>query len=249
MKGAPTDCTTAVYILTAMAGDPPQACLLCRLAMLCLLLASNLRPVAAEARKNREDADVEEVHDFGEQDHSNKQSGDDIKDLESVAGGNEEEDDEEGEEEEDDGQQEPVDETDVVVLGASNFTAFVVQQRSVLVAFYAPRCGHCTRLAREWAAVATALKGQVSVATVDANVHSNVSEAFHVTSYPTLLFFLDGMHSSYHGNWSKYVAFPNFVLELPFQSCLCFWSIVIYNIVVLSCEVGNLPLQHGHFQK
>ncbi|KAG0599723.1 hypothetical protein M758_12G173900 [Ceratodon purpureus] len=205
--GFPTDCTVAVLqYLVAMAWTHGHKHILFLLALLCLLAASNLRPVSAETREDGDNAGVKEVEDSGEKDHPDQYVGYDENDFEESMGhGDEEveEDDEEGEEE-DEGEQEPLDETDVIVLGSSNFTAFLAKQRSgVLVAFYAPWCGHCQKLAPEWAAVAKALKGQVAVAKVDATAHSDVGEEFHVNSYPTLLFFLDGMHSTYLGNRSK----------------------------------------------
>ena len=221
--GFPTDCTVAVLqYLVAMAWTHGHKHILFLLALLCLLAASNLRPVSAETREDGDNAGVKEVEDSGEKDHPDQYVGYDENDFEESMGhGDEEveEDDEEGEEE-DEGEQEPLDETDVVVLGSSNFTAFLAKQRSgVLVAFYAPWCGHCQKLAPEWAAVAKALKGQVAVAKVDATAHSDVGEEFHVNSYPTLLFFLDGMHSTYLGNRSKYVALLWLTSEMLSEIC------------------------------
>ena len=191
------------------------------LALLCLLAASNLVPICAEAREGGENAGVEQAEDSGEEYHTDQYVGEDETDFEDGAGLRDEEEDDEGEEEEeDDVGQEPLDETDVAVLGSNNFTAFVAKQRSVLVAFYAPWCGHCHKLAPEWAATATALKGQASVAKIDATEHADVSEEFHVNSYPTLLFFLDGMHSYYHGNRSKYVALLWLSFDMVSEMCL-----------------------------
>jgi protein disulfide-isomerase A1 len=174
------------------------------LVVVCLLVVLDLGPICAETGEGGEDAGVEEVEDAGEEGHSDEHVGGDENGFgEGLGDGEEGQDDEE---DDDDGEQELLDEADVVVLGSSNFTAFVANQRTVLVAFHAPWCRHCQKLAPEWAAAATALKGHVAVAKVDATAHSDLSEQFHVNSYPTLLFFLDNMHSSYHGNRSKYVA-------------------------------------------
>ncbi|KAH9574201.1 hypothetical protein CY35_01G044200 [Sphagnum magellanicum] len=88
---------------------------------------------------------------------------------------------------------------DVVVLGADNFTEFVKTNPYVLVEFYAPWCGHCQSLAPEWASAASILKGDVPLAKVDATVHAELAKEFGVQSYPTILFFIDGVPKRYTG--------------------------------------------------
>ncbi|CAK9193037.1 unnamed protein product [Sphagnum troendelagicum] len=93
-----------------------------------------------------------------------------------------------------------VDEKDVVVLGAENFTNFVNTNPYVLVEFYAPWCGHCQSLAPEWASAASILKGDsVPLAKVDATVHAELAKEFGVQGYPTILFFIDGLPKRYTG--------------------------------------------------
>jgi thiol-disulfide isomerase/thioredoxin len=61
-----------------------------------------------------------------------------------------------------------IDEKDVVVLGGSNFTDLVNNNKFVLVEFYAPWCGHCQTLAPEYAKETTILKDDgVVLAKVD----------------------------------------------------------------------------------
>ncbi|CAK9858670.1 unnamed protein product [Sphagnum jensenii] len=93
-----------------------------------------------------------------------------------------------------------VDEKDVVILGAENFTNFVNTNPYVLVEFYAPWCGHCQSLAPEWASAASILKGDsVPLAKVDATVHAELAKEFGVQGYPTILFFIDGLPKRYTG--------------------------------------------------
>jgi protein disulfide-isomerase A1 len=97
-----------------------------------------------------------------------------------------------------------IDEKDVVVLKDNNFTDVVNKNRFVLVEFYAPWCGHCQALAPEYAAAATELKTEnVVLAKIDATEESEVSQKFDVQGFPTILFFIDGVHKTYSGQRTK----------------------------------------------
>ncbi|GAU15644.1 hypothetical protein TSUD_109020 [Trifolium subterraneum] len=97
-----------------------------------------------------------------------------------------------------------IDEKDVVVLKDYNFTDVVNKNRFVLVEFYAPWCGHCQALAPEYASAATELKSEnVVLAKVDATEESEVSQKFDVQGFPTILFFIDGVHKTYSGQRTK----------------------------------------------
>lgn len=57
------------------------------------------------------------------------------------------------------------------------------------VEFYAPWCGHCKKLAPEWAKLATTLKGEINVAKIDASEQTKYKDTYNVKGFPTLVFF------------------------------------------------------------
>ncbi|KAK7272143.1 hypothetical protein RJT34_28565 [Clitoria ternatea] len=97
-----------------------------------------------------------------------------------------------------------VDDKDVVVLKDKNFTDIVNNNRFVMVEFYAPWCGHCQALAPEYAAAATELKDQnVILAKVDATEENDLAQKYDVQGFPTIHFFIDGVHKPYQGHRTK----------------------------------------------
>ncbi|KAL3750930.1 hypothetical protein ACJRO7_011850 [Eucalyptus globulus] len=97
-----------------------------------------------------------------------------------------------------------VDDKDVVVLKEGNFSDFVEKNRFVMVEFYAPWCGHCQALAPEYAAAATELKGEeVVLAKVDATEEEDLAQKYEVQGFPTVYFFVDGVHKPYSGQRTK----------------------------------------------
>eukprot|EP01059_Diplonema_ambulator_P026540 TRINITY_DN43849_c0_g1_i1.p1 TRINITY_DN43849_c0_g1~~TRINITY_DN43849_c0_g1_i1.p1 ORF type:complete len:292 (+),score=64.26 TRINITY_DN43849_c0_g1_i1:77-952(+) len=95
---------------------------------------------------------------------------------------------------------EPGEGEDVVTITAENFDEEVKGTEGlVLVEFYAPWCGHCKSLAPEWAKAATALKGKVKIAAVDATQYGDLAKMFDVSGYPTIITFPHGKKEDEEG--------------------------------------------------
>jgi len=81
----------------------------------------------------------------------------------------------------------------VAVLNAGNFESFVSAsvEKSVLVEFYAPWCGHCKHLAPSYEKLANAFAGEpnVVIAKVDATEDGDIADRYDVKGYPTLKLF------------------------------------------------------------
>ncbi|XP_028779501.1 protein disulfide-isomerase like 2-1-like [Neltuma alba] len=83
---------------------------------------------------------------------------------------------------------------DVVVLTESNFDQEVGQDRSALVEFYAPWCGHCKRLAPEYEKLGASFKKAKSVliGKVDCDDQKSLCSKYGVSGYPTIQWFPKG---------------------------------------------------------
>jgi protein disulfide-isomerase A1 len=94
----------------------------------------------------------------------------------------------------------------VLVLDSFNFDEELAKHEFLMVEFYAPWCGHCKKLAPEYAAAAQVLAQQDTpryLAKVDVDSNAALGERFKVSSFPTLLWFIDGKSVEYKGGRTK----------------------------------------------
>jgi protein disulfide-isomerase A1 len=83
----------------------------------------------------------------------------------------------------------------VYVLGDSNFDKALSEFDFALVEFYAPWCGHCKRLAPEYAAAAQQLASShpnIKLVKIDTTVEKELGSRFEIKGFPTLKFFIKG---------------------------------------------------------
>ncbi len=80
----------------------------------------------------------------------------------------------------------------VVKLNANNFDEVVMDSsKDVFVKFFAPWCGHCTRMAPAWEELAKSQESNadVVIAELDADAHRSKAQEFGIRGFPTIKLF------------------------------------------------------------
>ncbi|OEH75091.1 protein disulfide isomerase [Cyclospora cayetanensis] len=96
-------------------------------------------------------------------------------------------------------------ESDVLVMTKANFDETLSNNEVVLVKFYAPWCGHCKRMAPEYASAAKILKekgSKVVLGKVDATAETDLADKNEINEFPTLTLFRNKKPEQYTGGRS-----------------------------------------------
>ncbi|CEF66669.1 Protein disulfide-isomerase A4 [Strongyloides ratti] len=104
----------------------------------------------------------------------------------------------------------------VYILTEANFDDFLEENPIVMVKFYAPWCGHCKKLAPDYATASRHIK--FPLAKVDATIEKALGEKYNVQGYPTIKLFKNGEVLDYNGardvasivDWAEEVTDPNY---------------------------------------
>ncbi|KAL9419043.1 hypothetical protein AB3S75_036906 [Citrus x aurantiifolia] len=100
---------------------------------------------------------------------------------------------------------------DAVNLSGKNFSDVLAKNQHVMVAFYAPWCFWSKKLAPEYEAAATELKGKAVLAKVNAINEIELAKRWGIQGYPTIYFFVNGVHVDTYYHNRKKDAFVNYI--------------------------------------
>ncbi|KAL9419047.1 hypothetical protein AB3S75_036908 [Citrus x aurantiifolia] len=100
---------------------------------------------------------------------------------------------------------------DAVNLSDKNFSDVLARNQHVMVAFYAPWCFWSKKLAPEYKAAATELKGKAVLAKVNAVNEIELAKRWGIQGYPTIYFFVNGVHVDTYYHDRKKDAIVNYI--------------------------------------
>jgi protein disulfide-isomerase A1 len=141
----------------------------------------------------------------------------------------------------------------VLVLTEQNFDEAIASHDHILVEFYAPWCGHCKKLAPEYARAAQALAKEtppLSLAKIDTTVHKAIGTRFGIEGFPTLKLFSKGTPIEYNGgrteaeiiSWMKKKTGPASKLLSTVEEVESFHSNSEVAVVMFSNDEGLLSI-------
>lgn len=79
-----------------------------------------------------------------------------------------------------------------------NLDTLLLNNKLVIIDFWAPWCGPCKAISPLLDEVVTDLNGKVTLIKVNVDEHKDLAERFHITAIPTLGFFKDGINQENH---------------------------------------------------
>lgn len=103
----------------------------------------------------------------------------------------------------------------VVTLTPDNYDSVVSDPtKNVFVKYYAPWCGHCTRMAPAWAELASNNKDKddLVIAECDASAHAEIASKNGIRGFPTIKFYpKDNKAGVPYSGARDLAAFQNFI--------------------------------------
>ena len=86
--------------------------------------------------------------------------------------------------------------SDVITATDATFEEVIQSSDVVVMVFYAPWCGHCTRMVPAWEELAKDAESDVTIAKLDCDAHRDLGSEYGVRGFPTNKFFPAGEDKS-----------------------------------------------------